>query len=182
MASFQAGLQRAVPLEGVLASLASVRVDVSVAQGSAPWGERGTVPRPLWSPLPRPRRQVVMGWSGGFTSFLGSRTRRAGDPAPPEAVLMAGGKGGLRGGGPGARWVSRVAGKSTPPQIHDIEERKPRHPPPSGHGAGSPDLPATRGGVHLYQFIYYLQRPVTSSLIHHLTAKNMVGVGPCPCP
>lgn len=54
--------------------------------------------------------------------------------------------------------------------------------PPSNSGAGSPDLPATRGGVHLYQFIYYLQRPVTTSLIHHLTAKNTVGVGPCPCP
>ena len=85
-------------------------------------------PLPLWSPLPRPRGQAVMGWSGGFTSFLGSRTGRAEDPVPPGSSSDGWGAA-PRGGGPGARWAPGVAGKSTPPQSHDTKEWKLRHPP-----------------------------------------------------
>lgn len=52
--------------------------------------------------------------------------------------------------------------------------------PPSNSDAGSPDLPATREVFTCISSFTTYSTPITSSLIHYLTAENMVGVGPCP--
>ena len=52
--------------------------------------------------------------------------------------------------------------------------------PPSNSDAGSPDLPE-EVFTHISSFTTYSD-PIASSLIYHLTAKNTVGAGPCPCP
>ena len=150
-----------------------------MAQGSAPGVRREWSPAPLES-TDKATRTGGDGLERGLYFLPGEQAQKGWGPSTTWRQFRWLGGGGVSGEGdqePGGfpGWL----GRPHHPKSMTSRSQSSDTLPPGNSDAGSPDLPE-EAFTCISSFPTYSDRQ--PALIHHLTAKNTAGAGPCPCP